>query len=76
MDYYVMDISDCINDVYRNYVYLKDIEDGDPFVNFKIYIYTRNNQKKYVYLGYIATVEPYNDAYETFVGFFDKNNNL
>ena len=72
MDYYVMDISDCINDVYRNYVYLKDIEDGDPFANFKIYIYTRNNQSEYVYLGYIATVEPYNDAYETFVGFFDK----
>ena len=76
MDYYVMDISDCINDVYRNYVYLKDIEDGDPFANFKIYIYTRNNQSEYVYLGYIATVEPYNDAYETFIGFFDKNNNL
>ena len=72
MDYYVMDISDCINDVYRNYVYLKDIEDGDPFANFKIYIYTRNNQSEYIYLGYIATVEPYNDAYETFVGFFDK----
>ena len=72
MDYYVMDISDCINDVYRNYVYLKDIEDGDPFANFKIYIYTRNNQSEYVYLGYIATVEPYNDAYETFIGFFDK----
>lgn len=73
MDYYVMDISDCINDVYRNYVYLKDIEDGDPFANFKIYIYTRNNQsEEYIYLGYIATVEPYNDAYETFVGFFDK----
>ena len=76
MDYYVMDISDCINDVYRNYVYLKDIEGGDPFANFKIYIYTRNNQSEYVYLGYIATVEPYNDAYETFIGFFDKNNNL
>ena len=76
MDYYVMDISDCINDVYRNYVYLKDIEEGDPFANFKIYIYTRNNQSEYVYLGYIATVEPYNDAYETFIGFFDKNNNL
>lgn len=76
MDYYVMDISDCINDVYRNYVYLKDIEDGDPFANFKIYIYTRNNQSEYIYLGYIATVEPYNDAYETFIGFFDKNNNL
>lgn len=73
MDYYVMDISDCINDVYRNYVYLKDIEDGDPFANFKIYIYTRNNQsEEYIYLGYIATVEPYNDAYETFIGFFDK----
>ena len=72
MDYYVMDISDCINDVYRNYVYLKDIEDGDPFANFKIYIYTRNNQSEYIYLGYIATVEPYNDTYETFVGFFDK----
>lgn len=72
MDYYVMDISDCINDVYRNYVYLKDIEEGDPFANFKIYIYTINNQSEYVYLGYIATVEPYNDAYETFVGFFDK----
>lgn len=72
MDYYVMDISDCINDVYRNYVYLKDIEDGDPFANFKIYIYTRNNQSEYVYLGYIAMAEPYNDAYETFVGFFDK----
>ena len=72
MDYYVMDISDCINDVYRNYVYLKDIEDGDPFANFKIYIYTRNNQSEYIYLGYIATVEPYNDAYGTFVGFFDK----
>lgn len=73
MDYYVMDISDCINDVYRNYVYLKDIEEGDPFANFKIYIYTRNNnQSEYIYLGYIATVEPYNDAYETFVGFFDK----
>ena len=73
MDYYVMDISDCINDIYRNYVYLKDIEEGDPFANFKIYIYTRNNQsEEYVYLGYIATVEPYNDAYETFVGFFDK----
>lgn len=72
MDYYVMDISDCINDVYRNYVYLKDIEDGDPFANFKIYIYTRNNQSEYVYLGYIATVEPYNDAYETFICFFDK----
>lgn len=72
MDYYVMDISDCINDVYRNYVYLKDIEDGDPFANFKIYIYTRNNQSEYIYLGYIAMAEPYNDAYETFVGFFDK----
>ena len=72
MDYYVMDISDCINDVYRNYVYLKDIEDGDPFANFKIYIYTRNNYSEYIYLGYIATVELYNDAYETFVGFFDK----
>ena len=72
MDYYVMDISDCINDIYRNYVYLKDIEEGDPFANFKIYIYTRNNQSEYVYLGYIATVEPYNDAYETFIGFFDK----
>ena len=55
-----------------NHVYLKDIEDGDPFANFKIYIYTRNNQSEYVYLGYIATVEPYNDAYETFIGFFDK----
>lgn len=76
MDYYVMDISDCINDVYRNYVYLKDIEYGDPFANFKIYIYTRNNQSEYVYLGYIATVEPYNDTYDTFIGFFDKNNNL
>lgn len=73
MDYYVMDISDCINNVYRNYVYLKDIEDGDPFA---IYIYTRNNQSEYVYLGYIATAEPYNGAYETFIGFFDKNNNL
>ena len=72
MDYYVMDISDCINDIYRNYVYLKDIEEGDPFANFKIYIYTRNNQSEYVYLGYIATVEPYNDTYETFIGFFDK----
>lgn len=72
MDYYVMDISDCINDVYRNYVYLKDIEDGDPFANFKIYIYTKNNQSEYVYLGYIAMTEPYNDAYKAFVGFFDK----
>ena len=72
MNYYVMDISDCINDVYRNYVYLKDIEDGDPFANFKIYIYTTNNQSEYVYLGYIATVESYNDQYEAFVGFFDK----
>lgn len=72
MDYYVMDISDCINDVYGNIVYLKDIENGDPFANFKIYIYEKNNQLDYVYLGYIATVESYNDAYETFVGFFDK----
>ena len=77
MDYYVMDISDCINDVYRNYVYLKDIEDiedGDPFANFKIYIYTKNNQSEYVYLGYIATVEPYNES-EAFIGLFDKKNN-
>ena len=72
MNYYVMDISDCINDVYGNIVYLKDIENGDPFANFKIYIYIKNNQLDYVYLGYIATVESYNDAYETFVGFFDK----
>lgn len=72
MDYYVMDISDCINDVYRNYVYLKDIENGEPFANFKIYIYTTNNQSEYVYLGYIAAVESYDDAYEAFIGFFDK----
>lgn len=72
MNYNVMDISDCINDVYGNIVYLKDIENGDPFANFKIYIYEKNNQLDYVYLGYIATVESYNDAYETFVGFFDK----
>lgn len=74
MDYYVMDISDCINDVYRNYVYLKDIEDGDPFANFKIYIYTRNNQNEYIYLGYIAMGETYNES-EAFIGFFDKKNN-
>jgi hypothetical protein len=39
----VIDISDIINDVDGNHVYLKDIENGEPFTNFKIYIYTTNN---------------------------------
>ena len=43
MNYNVIDISDSINDVYGNIVYLKDIENGDPFANFKIYIYIKNN---------------------------------
>lgn len=67
----VIDISDTINDVDGNHVYLKDIENGEPFINFKIYIYTRNNQNEYIYLGYIATSETYNES-EAFIGFFDK----
>lgn len=67
----VIDISDIINDVDGNHVYLKDIENGEPFTNFKIYIYTTNNQSEYVYLGYIAMGELYNDS-EAFIGFFDK----
>ena len=67
----VIDISDKINDVDGNHVYLKDIENGDSFKNFKIYIYTRNNQNEYIYLGYIAMGETYNES-EAFIGFFDK----
>ena len=67
----VIDISDIINDVDGNHVYLKDIEYGEPFINFKIYIYTRNNQNEYIYLGYIAMGETYNES-EAFIGFFDK----
>lgn len=67
----VIDISDIINDVDGNHVYLKDIENGEPFINFKIYIYTRNNQNEYIYLGYIAMGETYNES-EAFIGFFDK----
>lgn len=67
----VIDISDIINDVDGNHVYLKDIENGEPFINFKIYIYTRNNQNEYIYLGYIAMSETYNEI-EAFIGFFDK----
>lgn len=67
----VIDISDIINDVDGNHVYLKDIENGEPFTNFKIYIYTTNNQSEYVYLGYIAMGELYNVS-EAFIGFFDK----
>ena len=67
----VIDISDIINDVDGNHVYLKDIENGEPFINFKIYIYTRNNQNEYIYLGYIAMSETYNES-EAFIGFFDK----
>lgn len=67
----VIDISDIINDVDGNHVYLKDIENGELFINFKIYIYTRNNQNEYIYLGYIAMGETYNES-EAFIGFFDK----
>ena len=67
----VIDISDIINDVDGNHVYLKDIENGESFINFKIYIYTRNNQNEYIYLGYIAMGEKYNES-EAFIGFFDK----
>ena len=70
----VIDISDIINDVDGNHVYLKDIENSDSFINFKIYIYTRNNQNEYIYLGYIAMGEKYNES-EAFIGFFDKKNN-
>ena len=70
----VIDISDIINDVDGNHVYLKDIENSDSFKNFKIYIYTRNNQNEYIYLGYIAMGETYNES-EAFIGFFDKKNN-
>ena len=70
----VIDISDIINDVDGNHVYLKDIENGESFINFKIYIYTRNNQNEYIYLGYIAMGEKYNES-ELFIGFFDKKNN-
>ena len=70
----VIDISDKINDVDGNHVYLKDIENGESFINFKIYIYTRNNQNEYIYLGYIAMGETYNES-EAFIGFFDKKNN-
>ena len=70
----VIDISDKINDVDGNHVYLKDIENGGSFINFKIYIYTRNNQNEYIYLGYIAMGEKYNES-EAFIGFFDKKNN-
>ena len=70
----VIDISDKINDVDGNHVYLKDIENGESFINFKIYIYTRNNQNEYIYLGYIAMGETYNES-EVFIGFFDKKNN-
>lgn len=72
MNYYVIDISDRINDVYGNIVYLKDIENGEHFINFKIYIYTKNKQDEYIYLGYIAMGETYNDTDEAFIGFFDK----
>ena len=64
----VIDISDIINDVDGNHVYLKDIENSE---SFKIYIYTRNNQNEYIYLGYIAMGETYNES-EAFIGFFDK----
>ena len=67
----VIDISDKINDVDGNHVYLKDIENGESSINFKIYIYTRNNQNEYIYLGYIAIGETYNES-EAFIGFFDK----
>ena len=67
----VIDISDIINDVDGNHVYLKDIENSDSFKNFKIYIYTRNNQNEYIYLGYIAMGEIYNES-GVFIGFFDK----
>ena len=67
----VIDISDIINDVDGNHVYLKDIENGESFINFKIYIYTQNNQNEYIYLGYIAMSETYNES-EAFIGFFDK----
>ena len=67
----VIDISDIINDVDGNHVYLKDIENGESFINFKIYIYTRNNQNEYIYLGYIAMGEIYNES-GVFIGFFDK----
>ena len=70
----VIDISDIINDVDGNHVYLKDIENSESFINFKIYIYTRNNQNEYIYLGYIAMGETYNES-ELFIGFFDKKNN-
>lgn len=70
----VIDISDIINDVDGNHVYLKDIENSESFINFKIYIYTRNNQNEYIYLGYIAMGETYNES-EAFIGFFDKKNN-
>ena len=70
----VIDISDIINDVDGNHVYLKDIENSESFKNFKIYIYTRNNQNEYIYLGYIAMGETYNES-EAFIGFFDKKNN-
>ena len=70
----VIDISDIINDVDGNHVYLKDIENSESFINFKIYIYTRNNQNEYIYLGYIAMGEKYNES-EAFIGFFDKKNN-
>ena len=70
----VIDISDKINDVDGNHVYLKDIENSESFKNFKIYIYTRNNQNEYIYLGYIAMGETYNES-EAFIGFFDKKNN-
>ena len=70
----VIDISDKINDVDGNHVYLKDIENSESFINFKIYIYTRNNQNEYIYLGYIAMGEKYNES-EAFIGFFDKKNN-
>lgn len=72
MNYYVIDISDKITDVYGNIVYLKDIENRDSFENFEIYIYTKNKQLDYVYLGYISMTKTYNDAPEAFIGFFDK----
>lgn len=69
MDYNVIDISDCINDTLGNQVYLKDIPNGDDFINFKIYIYTRKNDQ-YVYLGYIATSEVDDDGIQ--IGFYIK----
>lgn len=72
MDYNVIDISDCICDVDGNSVDLKDIENGDSFTNFKIYIYTQNNQNEYIYLGYISMGEIYASG-GLFIGFFDKN---